>query len=105
MARDAQGNKVFKDKSIGEDLILYAAGAFYLFIFICAFIGHGLGFIGESGASASIIHKVLALVFLAGGIYLPIKADKSEKGAGLGTFAGMFAAACLALWAAMGFAS
>ena len=94
-----------KEKSAGENIILYVAGAFLLFVFASALFGFSfMGFIGESGKNAGVGFKVLAVVLFVGAVLVLIRANNTGK-SGIGTYLLAFALTALAIWSAMGFAS
>lgn len=96
---------VFTDKSGKENLILFAAGAFLVFIFLSAVFGFSfMGWIGEAGRKAPAILKVLGFVALViAGIVL-YRGNKYSN-ANVGAYLGAFALTALGIWAALGFAS
>lgn len=97
---------VFKEKSAGENFILYGVGAFLFFVFLSAVFGFQfMGFIGEAGRAAGAIFKVLGFVFFALAFVILVRASGPSGNAGIGTYVGAFVFIVLSIWAAMGFAS
>ena len=100
MARNSEGHKVMTEKG-KEVWILYAAAAFFLFVWSGAMFGF-LGFIGEAGSKAGIGWKVLSVVFLIGAGAILVRANNTGE-ARIGTYLAVFALLVLAILSAMGF--